>query len=122
MKLLVDMNLSPTWIAFLVQAGFASIHWSSIGRPDASDAEVMRWAAEHDCIVLTADLDFGAALAATRARRPSVVQIRSDILTTTTIGAVVVAALRQAEQELLAGALVSVDASRMRLRILPLRG
>jgi hypothetical protein len=34
---------------------------------------------------------------------------------------VVVSALRQARQDLIAGALVSVDASRARLRILPLK-
>jgi predicted nuclease of predicted toxin-antitoxin system len=69
---------------------------------------------------LTADLDFGAILAATQARRPSVVQVRGDILAPRVIGGAVLTALRQARQELLDGALISVDAARARLRILPL--
>jgi hypothetical protein len=69
MKFLVDMNLSPSWVSFLADAGFAAVHWSKVGRGDAPDIEVMQWAAEHDHVVLTADLDFGAILAATQRRQ-----------------------------------------------------
>jgi predicted nuclease of predicted toxin-antitoxin system len=37
MKLLVDMNLAPAWAPFLRANGFESIHWSSLGTPDAAD-------------------------------------------------------------------------------------
>jgi len=122
MKLLVDMNLSPAWVSFLAAKGFEAIHWSEVGPGGAPDSVLMEWAAAHDHIVLTADLDFGSILAATQSKRPSVVQVRSDILAPRFIGAAVVAAIRQAEQELLVGALVSVDAARARLRVLPLKG
>jgi predicted nuclease of predicted toxin-antitoxin system len=120
MKLLVDMNLSPRWVDFLREMGFEAIHWSAVGPGGAPDAEIMEWAAKRGCIVLTADLDFGAALAATNRREPSVMQLRSDTLSPQAIGNRVVAALLQAAQELREGALVSVDPSRARLRILPL--
>ncbi|MGZ8323899.1 MAG: DUF5615 family PIN-like protein [Rhodoplanes sp.] len=54
-------------------------------------------AAAHDHIVLTSDLDFGAILAATRQLRPSVLQVRSDLLTPEAIGGAVLAAIRQAQ-------------------------
>lgn len=120
MKILVDMNLSPTWVGFLVSAGHEAAHWSKVGPPDAHDAEVMRWAAAHGHVVLTSDLDFGAILAATRERRPSVVQLRTDLLTSETVGASVLTALHQLEQELSHGALVSIEPARARLRVLPL--
>jgi predicted nuclease of predicted toxin-antitoxin system len=120
MKVLVDMNLSPAWAHFRRERGFESIHLSAVGSGRA-DAELMHWAAERDYILLTADLDFGATLAATRGRRPSVVQVRSDLLAPAAIGDVVVAALRQSQEELVDGALISVDANRARLRILPLK-
>ena len=122
MKFLVDMNLSPIWVNFLVASGFEAVHWVQIGARDAGDAEVMQWAADHDHIVLTNDLDFGAILASTQKRRPSVLQLRSDILTPTAIGPVVVAAIRHSDQELRNGALISIDAVRARMRILPLNG
>jgi len=121
MKILIDMNLSPTWVGFLSEAGFDPVHWSAVGAMTAPDTEVMKWAAERDYMVLTADLDFGAILATTQGTRPSVVQVRSDNLSPRAIGKAVTAALRQTERELSEGALVSVDGARARLRILPLR-
>ena len=121
MKILVDMNLSPEWVQFLGEAGHQAIHWSKVGKPGAADAELMHWAFETGYVVLTADLDFGAILAATKRTAPSVVLIRSDILAPRFIGNVVSLALRHAQQQLLEGALVSIDAARARLRILPLK-
>lgn len=119
MKFLVDMNLSPGWVDFLVTAGFEAIHWSAVGRGDESDAELMHWAAEHTHIVLTADLDFGAILAATQRRQPSVIQIRADVPTPAAVGPMALSAIRQARAELQSGAIISVDAGRARLRVLP---
>jgi predicted nuclease of predicted toxin-antitoxin system len=84
-----------------------------------SDVEVMRLAAAHNHIVLTADLDFGAILAATQRRRPSVIQIRADVLTPAAVGAAVLSAIRQMPEELAEGAIISLDAARARLRVLP---
>jgi predicted nuclease of predicted toxin-antitoxin system len=120
MKFLVDMNLSPSWVAFLAEAGFDAVHWSTVGASFASDRELMEWAAERDHVVLTNDLDFGAILAALGGVKPSVIQLRSELLTPGAIGAAVLAAVRQAERELTAGAIVSVDASNARIRVLPL--
>lgn len=119
MKFLVDMNLSPGWIDFLVNSGFEAVHWSSIGRGDEPDAALMRWAADHRHVVLTADLDFGAILAATQRRQPSVIQLRADVLTPAAVGEVVLLAIRQAREELEGGAILSVDTGRARLRVLP---
>jgi len=119
MKFLVDMNLSPGWVDFLISSGFQAVHWSTIGRGDESDAELMSWAAEHGYVVLTADLDFGAILAATRRRLPSVIQVRSDVLTPAAAGEAVLSAIRQTRDELERGAILSVDAARARLRLLP---
>lgn len=121
MRVLIDMNLSPDWVSFLVDAGFEAVHWSKVGSPSAADDELMQWAAENDYVVLTNDLDFGAILAATRGTKPSVVQVRGDLLSPHEIGAAVVRAMRQTRQELLEGALISVDVAYARLRILPLR-
>lgn len=77
MKLLVDMNLSPRWISFLSDAGWEATHWSKVGKADASDSEIMTFAAGNDYVVLTNDLDFAAILAASRDKKPSVAQIRA---------------------------------------------
>jgi predicted nuclease of predicted toxin-antitoxin system len=40
MKLLVDMNLSPRWIALLRDSGWEATHWSALGKANASDSEI----------------------------------------------------------------------------------
>lgn len=120
MKFLVDMNLSPNWVTFLADAEFTAVHWSEIGAGNAPDAAVLQWAARHDHVLLTADLDFGAILAAGQQVRPSVVQLRSDNLDPGAIGEIFLAAVRQAREDLANGALMSFDLKRARLRILPL--
>jgi predicted nuclease of predicted toxin-antitoxin system len=120
MKLLVDMNLSPMWAGTLCAAGWESVHWGAVGDPRATDAEIMQYARELGWVVFTHDLDFGALLAHTQAGRPSVFQVRSQDVSPGHLGALVVRTLRQFSQELEAGALVSVDEARQRVRLLPL--
>jgi predicted nuclease of predicted toxin-antitoxin system len=121
MKLLVDMNLSPRWVGLLTDAGVEAAHWSSVGPVDAPDLEIMAFAKANGHVVLTHDLDFGAILAATQGDKPSVVQIRSEDVSPEAIGGPVVDALRQMATELDAGALLTVQPNRTRLRVLPLQ-
>lgn len=120
MKLLVDMNLSPSWIALFRDAGIEATHWSSIGAANAPDSEIMAYADQNGYVVLTHDLDFSAILAVTHGEKPSVVQIRSEDLSLKAIGKQVIAAVVQMKAELEQGALLTVDPNRTRLRFLPL--
>lgn len=120
MKLVVDMNLSPRWVAVLAEAGIEASHWSTLGAANAPDSEIMAFAKAHDHVVLTHDLDFSAMLAATHGDKPSVVQIRSEDVSPDVIGRAVIDALRQMRTDLDAGALLTIDPNRTRLRLLPL--
>ena len=121
MKLLIDMNLSPRWTRLLADAGIDATHWSTLGATNASDVEIVAFARINGYVVLTHDLDFSAILAATQGDKPSVVQIRSEDVSPKVIGKPVIAALRQMSAELDEGALLTIDPSRTRLRLLPLR-
>ncbi|HZB89694.1 MAG TPA: DUF5615 family PIN-like protein [Terracidiphilus sp.] len=94
MKLLVDMNLSPAWVAFLAASEIEAVHWSSLGSANAPDHMILSYAASNGWIVLTHDLDFSAILAATGKDKPSVVQVRATDLRIKVIGPAVVAAPR----------------------------
>jgi predicted nuclease of predicted toxin-antitoxin system len=118
-RILVDVNLSPSWVNCLGQSGIEATHWSSIGAADAPDTEIMEWAATHDCVVFTHDLDFGALLHLTAARKPSVVQIRAEDVRPATMGKYVCAAIFQTMDELHQGALVTIDPRRNRVALLP---
>jgi predicted nuclease of predicted toxin-antitoxin system len=88
-KLLVDMNLSPSWVDRLAHYGFEAVHWSAIGAPTAPDQEILAWGRDQGFVVITNDLDFSAILAATSGHAPSVVQIRmQDLLSDSAVNAV----------------------------------
>ncbi|MDD2658060.1 MAG: DUF5615 family PIN-like protein [Methylococcales bacterium] len=114
------MNLSPRWIGLLINAGIEAAHWSELGANNAPDSEIMTYASVNDYVVLTHDLDFSAILAATHGKKPSVVQIRADDVSPDAIGLQIITALRQMASELENGALLTVDANRTRIRLLPL--
>ncbi len=120
MKLIVDMNLSPRWVALFAGAGIEAMHWSALGAMNAPDTEIMAYASENDYVVLTHDLDFSAILAVTHGEKPSVVQIRAEDVSPDMIGKQVIVALRQMASELEEGALLTIDPYRTRLRVLPL--
>ena len=71
-------------------------------------------------MVFTHDLDFGTILAHTQAGRPSVFQVRSQDVSPDHLGRLVCGALRQFSAELEAGAIVTLDEARQRVRLLPL--
>ena len=121
MKLLVDMNLSPSWIPVLENAGHTAKHWSSMGAFTAPDREIMKWARQNGYTVFTHDLDFGAILAATNADSPSVIQIRTQEPTPLHCAELITEVLGRYAEQLSMGALISIDEYRTRIRVLPLK-
>ena len=121
LRILIDMNLSPDWTAELARNGFAdAVHWSTVGDVRAPDTAIMAWARANDRIVYTHDLDFGTLLALTHADGPSVIQVRGQNVLPEHMAPLVVAALRQYQSALEAGALVVVEEKKSRVRVLPL--
>jgi predicted nuclease of predicted toxin-antitoxin system len=120
MKIVVDMGLSPAWCPVFEQNGIEALHWSEVGNPKAKDREILAWARENQFVVFTHDLDFGHLLALTHAAGPSVIQVRSEDVLPESIGDVVLRALRQHQALLDSGALVVVEPTDFRVRILPI--
>ena len=114
------MNLPPAWVGFLNQHGIEAIHWSTVGNPRAPDAAIMEWARNNGCVVFTHDLDFSALLAATAARGPSVIQVRTQNVLPTAIGDHVVQVLQAHAAEIDRGAIITIDRAAARVRILPI--
>jgi predicted nuclease of predicted toxin-antitoxin system len=119
-KVLIDMNLSPDWVPVLQHHGWPAVHWSTVGDPRATDRTIMDWAVANGYIVFTHDLDFGTMLALTHATGPSVLQVRAEDVLPDHLEGVVIAALTQHDADLAAGALVVVDESKCRVRVLPI--
>ena len=115
------MNLSPQWVGELRRHGVEAVHWSSIGDPRATDRTIMQWAAANGYAVFTHDLDFGAVLAATQTAQPTVIQIRVQMPLPELVAEKVVATVRAFEQDIEAGAVITIEPGRTRVRVLPLK-
>lgn len=121
MNLLIDMNLSPDWVDVFSREGWTVLHWSDVGDPRAPDDEIMAWARSRDYVVFIHDLDFGIMLAHSHDDGPSVIQVRVQDVMPSSLGSRVVPILRQFEEALALGALVTVDQNKARVRVLPLK-
>lgn len=80
----------------------------------------MQWARAQTRMVFTHDLDFGILLAHTKDRRPSVIQARVQDVSPGTLGTAVVTALRTHREALEQGAILTIDTTKARIRILPI--
>ena len=80
----------------------------------------MGWAREHGHVLFTHDLDFSALLAMTQAAGPSVLQVRTQDVLPEAIGDHVVQVLHTHGAALERGAVVTIDETTARVRILPI--
>ena len=120
MKLLVDMNLSPKFADLLISDDIVSTHWSTVGLPTATDAEIVDFALQNDYVVVTCDLDFSAILSVTHGRKPSIVQVRTRYMPLHDLANIVLKSIKQNIDALNSGAILTIDAKKARSRLLPL--
>ena len=91
-----------------------------MGAHSAPDHEILKYASAFGFTVLTHDLDFSTILSATKARKPSVIQLRSQVPNPNTMGLQVVNAIKQNAKELSQGVLLTIDQKITRIRLLPI--
>ena len=118
--LLLDANISPKLVGLLRLRGIASVHWVSIGESNSSDAEILQHALLNDWTVVTCDLDFTAILSNSKAKKPSVIQVRMQAIDISQLADLLAAAVLRFGGELSDGAVLSLDTKKARVRLLPL--
>src|SRR5438093_4700977 len=122
MRVLIDMNLTPRWVGYLIEAGHEPVHWSTAGPVRAKDHDICDYARRHGYVLLTNDLDFPQILAHTREGAPSVILLRGEPLVPESRGAGLLRAMEVCQGEISRGAIVTLDWSdRFRVRVLPLK-
>jgi predicted nuclease of predicted toxin-antitoxin system len=121
-KFLIDSSLSPTIAKGLKQAGHDAVHLRSYGMQAASDAEVFKFAVEQDRILISADTDFGTLLALWHDIEPSVILLHHPQKSPQSQLALLLANLPAIEEALEHGGIVILEATRIRIRSLPIGG
>ncbi|HVF61141.1 MAG TPA: DUF5615 family PIN-like protein [Thermoanaerobaculia bacterium] len=122
MRFLIDNALSPALAAALGNSGHDAVHVRDVGLRNADDEDIMLFAATEARIVVSADTDFGALLALYERQLPSLILFRrGSPRAPIRQAALLLANLPQLEEDLQRGAVVSIHAGRLRIRLLPLR-
>jgi predicted nuclease of predicted toxin-antitoxin system len=120
-RFLLDANQSPSLGELLVQAGHDVVHVRNLGLERAADSVVLGRADEEGRVVVSGDTDFGGLLARSGATRPSVLLLRRQgQRRAVELAALIVANLDQVVEDLDAGAVVVLEADRIRIRRLPI--
>jgi predicted nuclease of predicted toxin-antitoxin system len=104
----------------LREAGIDADHVGERGYAAASDSAILALAETEGRVVVTLDADFHTLLALAGATAPSVIRIRIEGLRAEALTHLIQAVLAQVDAELTAGAVVTVQEGRLRLRRLPL--
>lgn len=119
MKLLLDQGLPRSTVKFLAARGIVAEHVGDLGMVSATDDVILEAARQQQSVVVTLDADFHQLLAASRATSPTVVRIRIEGLKGEALAQILHQVVAAATAEVMAGAVVSVTPSRIRVRLLP---
>ena len=120
MKLLLDQGLPRSAAELLRKAGIDTVHTGEIGYAAASDADILEYGRREGRIVVTLDADFHTLLALSGATSPSVIRIRIEGLRGEAAAALLQSVLQQGDEDLQQGAVITIQAGRLRTRRLPL--
>jgi len=119
-KLLLDQGLPRSSASLLRAIGWDVQHVGEIGMSSALDEEIVQFARDHGCIVVTLDADFHAIVATSGASTPSVLRLRVQGLAGQEMARLIKTIVDMCSADLLRGAIVSADSARVRIRRLPI--
>jgi len=119
MKLLADVNISPRVVAALRAEGFDAVRVTDIMAATSADEDILATAVQLGAILISRDQDFSGLLAMTGAARPSHINLRVSFVDAERLARSIAAVLRSLAEDLAAGAIVTIDDTRVRVHRLP---
>lgn len=114
------MGISRLVAEWLRNEGLDATHLDELGLRTLRDEDVLERARQEGRVLLTADLDFGQLLAASRGHSPSVITFRLEDETAKNVLRRLQEVLASHRDQLETGAIISVSERAIRVRSLPL--
>lgn len=123
LRFLIDNALPPQLADLPAEAGYDAVHVRTYGMQAAKDEQIVARAVDEDRIVVSADSDFGAIIAAQEAERPSFVLFREpDLMVARDYFDALCPALPILASEVASGCVAVFRRGRLRVRRLPFSG
>jgi len=119
MRFLADMGVARSVVTWLRESGHDAVHLLDEGLERLPDAEIFAKARRESRILLTFDLDFGEIASLAGAAGTGVVLFRLRNARAAAVQARLARCLAAAGAELVRGAFIVVEESRLRTRRLP---
>lgn len=120
MKLLPDQGVPRRAASLLREASVDASHTSEIGLASADDRDIIAWCRANEAVAVTLDADFHALIALSGEATPSTVRIRIERLKGAEVARIISGVIEARGGALDAGALVTVQPGRLRVRRLPI--
>ena len=119
-RFLIDNALPPRLAELLAQAGHDAIHVGAYRMQAAADPDILGRARQESRVIVSADTDFGAILAAQEAAHPSFVLFRdSNLNSAEDYMSALAGSLPLLEPDLTSGCVAVFRNGRLRVRELP---
>lgn len=121
LEFIANMNISPLTVEELRKLGWNIVRVSEIMDVRAKDIDILEFARKHNKVLITQDIDFSILLAVGGYEKPSVINLRMGNASPNFITKRIIEVVSEIENELKAGAVVSVDELSVRYRNLPIK-
>jgi len=118
-RVLLDQGVPRRAATLLREGGIDALHVADLGMAAASDADILAWCRQHGAVAVTLDADFHAAIALSGESAPSAIRLRIQGLKGPETARLLLDILPAREAQLTAGALITVQHGRLRVRSLP---
>jgi predicted nuclease of predicted toxin-antitoxin system len=120
-QFLLDENSTKLFKLPFERCGYTVIHVSEIGLTNTPDEIIVEYAAQHNLVIVTFDLDFSRIMALSNKHLPSVITFWIDCINELYLENIIRLNFTQLISTLLEGAVITIDDNRIRIKELPIR-
>lgn len=120
MKILIDMNIPPEWVNFLLSQQIESDHITEFLPGTAKDEDILHFAYDNEYAIFTCDMDFPRMMAESGEKLPSIILSRYNDLNIEDHGIYISQKIIAYSSDIENGVILTFKKDKFRIRNLPI--